>query len=302
MILKRFLLSFFLLLSAVSTYAVNRDSLIIRARADGWYLMHYIMPGETIAALSHRYNVSPSILAGANRLKETDDISRIDTLTIPLASYNILTQAPQSRDTARPLYYRVEVGDNIDHISRMTGVFPEMLRAWNNYGPGEPLAGKVLLVGWLHYDPTSIQSGPASVVRSGAQVTYEDSTEYVPLPVDATAKPPKYAKPSTLQELWNEQTVEGLNVVIEKGTAGFFNINGNTAGAGVYAFHNSAARGTVIMVRNLNNGRIIYVKVLGPLPETKQYAGCVLGLSNGAKAALGVRETKAFCEMTYAGY
>ena len=36
--------------------------------------------------------------------------------------------------------------------------------------------------------------------------------------------------------------------------------------------------------------------------ETKQYAGCVLGLSSGAKGALGVRETKAFCEMSYAGY
>ena len=58
----------------------------------------------------------------------------------------------------------------------------------------------------------------------------------------------------------------------------------------------------VMQVRNLNNGRTIYVKILGPLPDTKQYAGCVLGLSSGAKGALGVRETKAFCEMSYAGY
>lgn len=107
---------------------------------------------------------------------------------------------------------------------------------------------------------------------------------------------------SLIQQKWMEQTADGANVKVEKGTAGFFNIPGNVKGSAIYAFHSIAARGSIIQVRNTNNGKVIYVEVLGPLPDTKQYAGCIIGLSDRAKTALGVRERKAFCELSYAGY
>jgi len=89
---------------------------------------------------------------------------------------------------------------------------------------------------------------------------------------------------------------------VEKGTAAFYAITSPAAGAADYAFHNNAARGAVIRVKNINNGRVVFVKVLGPLPSTKQYAGCIIGLSDKAKALLGVHDTKAFCELSYGGY
>jgi hypothetical protein len=107
--------------------------------------------------------------------------------------------------------------------------------------------------------------------------------------------PPK----SPLEILWEQQTVSGQNAVVEKATAGFFSTGKN---AGIYAFHTVAPRGTVLKVRNLNNDRIIYVKVLGPMPVTTQFKGCNLGLSDAAKSALGARDSKTFCEISYMGY
>jgi hypothetical protein len=292
-----------MLASGLNAYAASRDSLLVTFGPYGKYVMHRVMRDESIVTISRRYYAPPALLAEVNGLKRGDDLSRVDSLMIPLGPFNMLTTRPRSMDTARPLYYRVTVGDNIYQITSMAGQPVEMLSVWNGPIPGDPLPGRVLLIGWLHYDPTIIQTGPASIVRSGTPAHQDDDTaEYILMPPEVTVATPKTDIPQALEQLWMEQTVDGQNVVTEKGTAGFFSINGNAVGADLYAFHNAAARGTVLRVRNINNGRTIYVKVLGPVPETKQYAGCVLGLSDRAKAALGVQETKMFCEMSYAGY
>lgn len=107
---------------------------------------------------------------------------------------------------------------------------------------------------------------------------------------------------SPLEIEWETQTDSGQNSTLAKGTAGFFPMNGHAVGAGIYAFHSTAARGTIIRVRNLNNNAVVFVKVLGPLPDSKRFAGCIIGLSDKMKVALGVRESKAFCELSYVGY
>ncbi|MEO6831557.1 MAG: hypothetical protein ABI378_04640 [Chitinophagaceae bacterium] len=107
---------------------------------------------------------------------------------------------------------------------------------------------------------------------------------------------------SPLEIEWETQTDSGQNAIQEKGTAGFFPMNGHAVGAGIYAFHSTAARGTVIRVRNLNNNAVAFVKVLGPLPDSKRFSGCIIGLSDKIKTALGVQENKAFCELSYVGY
>lgn len=297
-VLKRFLLLFLLLASAAGSYASIPDSLFIADR-ESWVLHHQVRPGETVYSVARRYHVPVSALAKANDLRETDPLNGISTLTIPLGEHNVLTLPPAGKANARPLYYRVVVGDNLFQLSSRAGVSPELLTLWNGTVAGGLRPGRALLVGWVRYDRASVEAGEISVIYPDAVPKPVDTAEMITFP--EMEEPPKAAVPP-LEREWNEQTVDGQNVVTEKGTVGFFNINASVSGADVYAFHNAAARGTIMRVRNINNDRSIFVKVLGPLPETKQYAGCVLGLSDGAKAALGVQENKAFCEMSYAGY
>jgi hypothetical protein len=209
-------------------------------------------------------------------------------------------------EEARPIFYRMTGTDKLYHISRVANIPMSTLSAWNRLLNNEAPVGKTLLVGWVRYDATPVL--PSKAMTSSFPVPpgiKKDTPKYLMGPID-TAKAPS-VEPSpivnpTLAQLWKEQTVDGSSAVTEKGSVGFYTASAKAAGANIYAFSNTAARGTIMQVRNLNNGRIIYVKVLGPLPETKAFAGCILGLSSEAKSALGVRETKAFCELSYVGY
>jgi len=302
MIVKRFLLVIFLLASSAGALRAGIDSLFVIPEGLGWVVQHTVTPGETLLSVSRRYNVPPALLAGANKLSMSADISQMLSLMIPLGEYNVVKQSPASTDTAKPLYYRTMIGDNLLLISSWFGVSRELLIVWNDpVPPIDPLPGQALLVGWVRYDPTSFAAGPATILRPDAEDPFADTVQEIPSRILSDTMSSKRVEP-TLQQLWNEQTIEGLNVIREKGSAGFFNVKGQASSAAVYAFHNTVARGTIMLVRNINNGRSVYVKVLGPLPDSKQYAGCVLGLSDGAKAALGVRENKVFVEMSYAGY
>jgi hypothetical protein len=132
-----------------------------------------------------------------------------------------------------------------------------------------------------------------------ANAQHNDTPKYLLQPFGDTIHTAATPQKSPLEIKWEEQTLSGQNATTEKVTVGFFTTGKN---AGVYAFHTIAPRGTILRVRNLNNDRIVYVKVLGPLPLTAAFKGCALGLSSDAKALLGVRDTKAFCEISYLSY
>ena len=298
---NRFVFLCILVIAALPGYAGIRDSLFLQPGINGARLIHLVAPGETLGSLSRRYFISPDLLADANGFTVNDQLPSNVTISIPLGEYNVPEDEPVRGDLVKPVFYLVQRGDNIYYISDLARVTVEQILRWNGPINGSPLPGRVIQVGWVRYDPASFETGPATIVRPMKELD-DDTAEYLSLPVVPAPAVAKSDVPPSLEQEWNEQTVEGLNAVTEKGTAGFFPISEKAPKAAIYAFHNAAARGTVMRVRNMNNDRVIYVKVLGPLPVTKMFAGCVLGLSSGAKAALGVRETKAFCEMSYAGY
>jgi LysM repeat protein len=95
-----------------------------------------------------------------------------------------------------------------------------------------------------------------------------------------------------------QQTYLGQSVTEEKGPAAFYDHSGP---ADVYfAFHNTAPRGKIIKVTNPGNGKYVFVKVLGPIPQTKLYHNCIIGLSGNAREALGVVGNKSWCTLQYA--
>jgi hypothetical protein len=86
----------------------------------------------------------------------------------------------------------------------------------------------------------------------------------------------------------------------DKGTAVFFDMPGKAKGNKFYAFHNLARRGTIIKIYNPGNDKVVFAKVLGPIPTTKQNHNSIIGISGGAKAKLGTNQTKLWCEVSYA--
>lgn len=295
-------LFFFLscLFVSVASAAAQGDSLMAIPGLSGWNLMHQIVPGERLAVLSERYHVPVSVLAYENSLPVNSQPLAGSTLLIPVGGYNLLSTETVAQDSARPFYYRVAKDDGLYQLNFYRGLPPAVLTEWKRQCiTYRPPVGSVVQLGWVRYNFGALQVPP---VEPGRMTVRMDTPRYLLAPPDTAVAVMNTEVLPPLQQLWNEQTGEGQNVVEEKVTAGFFPISDKAVGGAMYAFSNTIGRGMVIQVRNTNNNRSIYVKVLGTLPNTRQFAGSSLGLSSTAKAALGVRETKAFCAISYAGY
>lgn len=267
--MRRIFFFVLVLVGSLQVAVAAGDSLFVRATRGGWELWHRSRAGETLADISYRYSVDPELLRAINRISTADSTEVFGPIQVPVSPLNVRLESGSVEPGVVPLYYRVLAVDGIIDLCRLSGAAPRELNEWNP-GNDSLYPGKVLLLGWLRTAPDA------------------DSRKY-----DVTVE---------LKDLWEDQTLGGRNGVQEKGSAGFYNLTVQTEEAAWLAFHNSASKGSVIRVRNMNNNKMIFVKVIGPLPAGKQFHGCVLGLSNVAKNALGVSENKVFCEMNFAGY
>ena len=312
--------------------AQGREDLWVMPNVEPWNIAHRVTKGETIFMLARRYHVPPAILADANGLTYNDGLKDNTTLIVPLGAYNLQAERPANPGEAKALYYKVQKEDNFHRISRHTNVSQKVLAGWNNMEGRDVYPGQTLLVGWVLYDATSVNNVPVAAINnnprgnvpapvkpSPASVRQADTPKYVmrgpnnsaqpnstitaltdPQPdTTATDTPPA---PNSLEAQYLEETSNGENVVNEKGAASFYKVTSTAKGVASIAFHNKAAKGSVIKVKNTNNGRYVYVKVMGPVPTTKQYYNCIIGLSDKVQKVLGVRDAKAFCELSYAGY
>lgn len=280
----------FLFLSAISSFA-QEDSLFVSVRDSTWVFSHKTVPGESVFIVAKRYNVPPAILADVNGLNFQDGLPANTLVYIPLSSFNLTGKEPVVPTAARKIYRRVSAKDDLVRLSKYAMVLPVALKQWNNLKDNTIAPGQVLFVGWVRYDATQT---PFSNSAGSSGIDNSETVIQITKPVIDTLTDDEKA--------YLQQTDSGRNVIEEKGGVVFFNSTGKVKSSDTYfAFHATAPRGTMIKVHNPGTGLTIYVKVLGPLPATKQYVNSIMGIGSVAKEALGVTENKAWCELQYAG-
>jgi LysM repeat protein len=225
-------------------------------------------------------------------------------------------------------------------VSRSTGVDREYLKQWNRNSDNMLQAGDVVLAGWVLYDESQVpgyKEAPVKVVFEDAKnkTAATDKKVAMPAPVvkpEEKAKSkisvvdeehkagskPKVAEKMPVKELltfnpdtskfktsdaemtYMKQTQNETKLQTEKGPAVFFDMTSGKTGSVFLGFHNNVARGTIIKVYNPGTGKAVFVKILGPLPETKQYYNSIMGISSDAKEALGIKENRLWCDLSFA--
>jgi LysM repeat protein len=86
----------------------------------------------------------------------------------------------------------------------------------------------------------------------------------------------------------------------EQGSGAFFKSTSGWVETKYYCLQNNASPGTIIKVSNPDNGKIIYVKVLGPMPDISQNSDLVILVGNAAADALGADKNGKFnCTLEY---
>ena len=84
-----------------------------------------------------------------------------------------------------------------------------------------------------------------------------------------------------------DETGKGAN-----GAAGVFRSTSGWQDGKYYALMNNIPVGTIIKVANPSNGKTVYAKVLGNLPDMKESAGLTLRISDAAATELGLASNK----------
>lgn len=93
-------------------------------------------------------------------------------------------------------------------------------------------------------------------------------------------------------------SIAGGKVEAVKGTAIWINDSSHENQYRFYAMHKSAPIGSVVMVRNLMNDRVVYAKVIGKLPNNKANENIVVKLSAGAARYLNVLDDRFVVELS----
>ncbi len=279
-------LVFLLAILCNSVMGQTNDTLFAIRKGNNWAIKYTVQPREHTHMLATRFFLSDRALENANEMDGGRKIIPGAIIEVPVVAENYFSNKPSIENpNFRELYYHVGSKDDIGIISTYAGVSKADMRKWNGLKGNTLSAGQVLFVGWVKV--LALDSLNPSTQDAYPPVRSESSKEMV-----------KQAVPGKLDSVFNVQTNNGMNVLTEKGTAVFFEKAGKST---IYVgFHNATPRGNIIKVFNPGNGKTIYVKIIGPLPNTKQYANSIIGISSAAKEALGVTDSKAWCELSYA--
>lgn len=325
--MPRFILFYCLLFISFPLFAQRNDTLFVVQNERNWAINHTVQSGETVFSIARKYHVPPAILADENGITFQTPLKPKSTLLIPTGAYNLLKTKPQQKNDNRPLYTIVDKEESLYRIARITNVPQKNIQQWNDLYDNDISQGQRLQVGWLLYDETII----ANPKKTTDKILVTTTTTKPPIAKATQPKiaPVKKETPQTspwvqswdtfrvakatdsskilmdttisaAKALYLSQTYNEESVTEEKGPAAFYTNNSDFKSEFLYAFHNAAGKGKIIRVKNLNNGRVVYVKVLGPIPQTGLYHNAIIGISNKAKHALGATGDRMWCELKFA--
>jgi hypothetical protein len=106
-------------------------------------------------------------------------------------------------------------------------------------------------------------------------------------------------KITVLQQQFMDRYGEGDGINLQSGATVFYTLKMKLPPDMYYALHATIARGTIIKVKNPANGKVVYAKVIGDIPNLKEYNNAILCLSNNAAQALGSNIQKIFTNISY---
>ena len=268
--------------------AQDIDTLFAVRRGTRWSVKYEIKKGENLTMLARRFYVNERDIEFLPDFDKNKKLTPGTTIFLPVTSQNYSLSKPSMLDSKdmHELYYHVGAKDDIGLIATYAGVTKSTIRLWNNLHGNTLTEDQVLFIGWLKMIGKDTTDNP---LRGSAYPTVAK-----PVVVADTAK---QRIVGGLDTVYNRQTNNGQNILTEKGTAVFFEKGGKLSN--YLAFHNTTPRGTIIKIFNPGTGKVIYAKVLGPVPDTKLYANSIIGICDAAKEALGITESKAWVELSY---
>jgi hypothetical protein len=238
-----------------------------------------------------------------------------------------------------PIYHEVGDKEWMYKISSIYNDVPvTSLERWNKIKRDDVKKGTVLIVGFLKVKTdlsplaigittnpvtnTALADEQSKTIKTTDPVAVQSGAKQTPTSQSAmqsqsASKPASGTIASTTPAIPVSNSPERVNnYAASHSNGGFFSIDYSATGksatgmAGTfkstsgwtdgkyYALMNGITVGTIIRV-TATNGKTVYAKVLGQLPDMKESAGLLIRISNAASAELGLGEGKYSVDVKY---
>ncbi|NDK56653.1 LysM peptidoglycan-binding domain-containing protein [Pontibacter sp. BT213] len=305
-----------------------RDSVGVERRNGKFFVKHKVEPKETLYALSRKYGVPVAQIVESNPAVEASiKIGQVVLIPSKAPLSAAVNAAATPAKPAAPAasnrtftvnakgekLHKVEARQTLYSISRMHGVTVDNLKSWNKLTANEIEIGSELIVGKGAVPTASkpvyvpeaddevekpVAVTPASKTATPAKTTPVTATPAKTEPAPATTTPAKTETVSEREEdAGTTETAAGVKKVIENGMAEMIDPKADTNK--YLALHKSAPIGTIMQVKNAMNGQVVYVRVIGKLPETGANSNVVVRISKKAYQKLGAVDQKFRVEVSY---
>lgn len=329
----------FLIIILFSTNGYSIDSLRTETIDGKKYIIHSIDKGETLYALSRRYNASVEEISIENQLVNYS-ISIGQQIKVPLKVYKI-----------SGIFHTVQKGETLYSVSRAYEVSVDDLKRWNHLVDSNISIGQKLSIGTQMPDDAPLyqdESENNKEVKETKDIVKENKpkkteggfTYYVQAGESLASIANKFSVSADSIQFWNDlknrkvrigqalnfpftvnmdsialaeknpkfrETAYGSKYKIEAdgGVSKLYEegiartINSDFNTSKYLALHRTLTVGTVFQVKNLMNNQTIYVRVVGKLPNTGINEGVMIRLTPKAFERLGIIDEKALVGITY---
>lgn len=298
----RYLISICILFASSLFAAGASDTLQVLQEAGTPYFLHPVQRGDDLNLLAKKYNVPIARLAGFNKIGFQEGLERGSQFKIPIIPNNYRRVAAPA--VTKPVYYIIQQGDNLKSVSRLFKVAQSTLQLWNQMPDNSVRPGQQLFTGWVTCNDAvkafaSEKEDTISKEGSAGRITAQTTDSTRIALIDSIAQPVLAPAESNEFELLYEEQTAGRATNDESGAAVFYPLKMRVKKGIYYAFHNTAPRGAILKIHNPASGKVIYAKVLGPIPELGEYQHAIVTISNNAIGVLDAKDKRMFCKVYY---
>jgi len=261
-------------------------------------VIHVVAPKETLFSISKAYGITVDELKQLNNLT-SNALSVGQELTVKKRNTTVNTNSTTpitSPISSTPTQIKSKSGahtvvgkETMFSIAKLYGITVQQLKEWNNLQGAELTPGQTLMVREPEKAGNTVQS-------NGYGQTKTTTTQPV-----KTSDPVKEVKEIKTQPketvITITEGVKGSDEVLESGLAEL--IEGTDGNRKYLALHRTAPVGTILKVKNEMNGREVFVRVMGKLPDTALTDKLIIKISKSAYDRLGAIDQKFRVQVTY---
>lgn len=234
------------------------------------------------------------------------------------------TTAPSIKNNQLPMIeHVVQEKQTLYAISKLYNVTVDEIKAWNHLADNGIKVGSVLYIHTSKPAETlantqTVLTTTAPVVHTPAPVVNKEETvpaapvktepkpvetkpsaPVLPTPVKETPVAKSNSPQGQLEEAYVSAKNSGKSLQSSRGTITWIATENAKMSDSFFALHKTAPVGTIVKITNLVNKRVVFVKVIGKLPDTSDNLNITLRLSSAAKNALLLNGDKAYVDMDF---